>query len=48
MTDRSKAVHLLQFFFVITAVVSHVAFILYLFVPHLSFLVPLEGCASWV
>ena len=35
-SDRSKAVHLLQFF-IRTKMVSYVAFILSLFVPHLSF-----------
>ena len=33
LTDQSKAVPLLQFFFVI----SHVVFVISLFVPHLSF-----------
>ena len=35
--DRSKAILLLQFFFVCTSVVLYVAFVLSLFVPHLSF-----------
>ena len=35
-SDRSKAVHLLQFF-IRTKMVSYVAFILSLFVSHLSF-----------
>ena len=38
-TDRSKAVLLLQFFFVCASVVSYVAFVMTLFVPHLSFFV---------
>ena len=36
-TDHSKAILLLQFFFVSASVVSNVAFVLSLFVPHLPF-----------
>ena len=36
-TGHSKTVPLLQFFFVCASVVSYVAFVLSLFVPHLSF-----------
>ena len=39
---RSKAVPMLRFFYVCASVVSYVAFILSLFVPHLSFLWYLE------
>ena len=42
-TDNSKAVMLLQFFFVCASVVSYVAFVLCLFVPGLTF-VPRECC----
>ena len=35
-TDCFKAVHLFQFFFVCALVVSHVSFVVSLFVPHLS------------
>ena len=34
---QGKAVHLLQFFFVSASVISYVAFVLSLFVGHLSF-----------
>ena len=37
-SDRSKAVPLLQFFFACASVVSFVAFVLPLFVLHLSFI----------
>ena len=49
--DNSKAAHLLQFFFLCASVISYVAFVLSLFVPHLSFLcwaVLHECCISWV
>ena len=36
-TDRSKAIPLLQFFFVCVSVMLYVAFVVSLFVPHLSF-----------
>ena len=36
-TDRSKAVLLLQFFFICASVVSYMVFVLSLFVHHLSF-----------
>ena len=46
-TDYSKAVPLLQFFFVCTSVVSYVTFALSIFFPYFSFLlVPQGGCAS--
>ena len=35
--NGSKALHLLQFFIVCAIVVSYMAFVLSLFVPHLSF-----------
>ena len=53
-TDCSKAVPLLQFFFVCASVVSYVAFVLSLFVSHLSFIwclgrAVLRDCGvSWV
>ena len=46
-TDRSKVAPVLQFFIVRTSVVSYVAFVFSLCVPHYFFLsVPPEGCAS--
>ena len=51
-TEHSKAVPLLQFFFVFALVGSYVAFVLSLFVPHLFFFwCPRKNCAScdsWV
>ena len=52
--EQKGAVVLLQFFFVCASVVSYVAFVLSLFVPHLSFLCCLGRAAprdcgiSWV
>ena len=45
-TDHSKVVPLLQVVFARASVVSNEVFVLFLFVPHLPFLVPREGCAS--
>ena len=44
-TDFSKAVSLLQFFFILASMVSYVMLVLSLLDSYLSFLlVPLEGC----
>ena len=42
-TDLSKELSLLQFCFVCASMVSYVAFVLSLFVPHLSFFWCLKG-----